>query len=132
MFDEYVCEGDTIQREAEGFIFTATVVRDEDYHMDDDFYNVDQAATDEQHAQLLEARKALFNDEWFYCGIVISAEYNGVPVCDHVASLWEIEANYPNSDNARLTEVVDELLPEAINEAKKQLQELRNKLCEEN
>lgn len=30
------------------------------------------------------------------------------------ASLWGIEANYPASDNAYLTEVARELLPEAL------------------
>lgn len=30
------------------------------------------------------------------------------------ASLWGIEANYPGSDNAYLSDVADELLPEAL------------------
>ena len=30
------------------------------------------------------------------------------------ASLWGIEANYPGTDNSYLTEIANELLPEAI------------------
>jgi len=37
---------------------------------------------------------------------------------DHAASLWGIEANYPDSDNAYLTEVANGLLPEALEAAK--------------
>lgn len=29
-------------------------------------------------------------------------------------SLWGVEANYPGSDNAHLTDVADDLLPDAI------------------
>ncbi|MBU1286512.1 MAG: hypothetical protein KJ871_02175, partial [Alphaproteobacteria bacterium] len=53
-------------------------------------------------------------DEWFYCGIVLAIECEGVELDDHTASLWGIEANYPGSDNAYLSDVADELLPEAL------------------
>ena len=33
---------------------------------------------------------------------------------DHAASPWGIEANYPDSDNAYLSKVAEELLPEAL------------------
>lgn len=35
-------------------------------------------------------------------------------LCSTQASLWGVEANYPGSDNACLSEVADELLPEAV------------------
>ena len=41
------------------------------------------------------------------------------------ASLWGVEANYPGSDNANLTEVADELLPEALDTARAVLARLR-------
>ena len=41
------------------------------------------------------------------------------------ASLWGVEANYPGSDNAYLTEVANELLPEALDVARAVLARLR-------
>jgi len=58
------------------------------------------------------------NDEWYYCGVILSVALEGITLDRFAASLWGIEANYPDSDNAYLTEVANELLPEAIAEAK--------------
>lgn len=57
-------------------------------------------------------------DEWFYCGIVLTVSRAGIILDDHAASLWGIEANYPDSDNAYLTDVANELLPEALDAAR--------------
>ena len=49
-----------------------------------------------------------------------SYRYRGLSGVLHIivdstqASLWGIEANYPGSDNAYLTQVAQELLPEAL------------------
>ena len=49
-----------------------------------------------------------------------SYRYRGLSGVLHIivdstqASLWGIEANYPGSDNAYLTKVAQELLPEAL------------------
>ena len=40
------------------------------------------------------------------------------------ASLWSIEANYPGADNSCLTEVANELLPEAVAVARETLARL--------
>ena len=69
--------------------------------------------------------KTWCNDEWWYCGIAVTVECNGVKLTaryDH--ALWGIEANYPNSKNEYLTEVANELLDEAISAAKAKLAEL--------
>ena len=58
------------------------------------------------------------NDEWFYCGVILSVALEGITLDRFAASLWGIEANYPDSDNAYLSEVANELLPEALAEAK--------------
>ena len=63
--------------------------------------------------------------DWFYCGIVLSVTLEGVTLDAHVASLWGVEANYPGSDNTYLTEVADELLPEALDTARAVLARLR-------
>jgi hypothetical protein len=53
-------------------------------------------------------------DESFYCGIVLSVALEGVTLDAHAASLWGIEANYPDDDNSYLAEVAQELLPGAL------------------
>ena len=122
-FDRFVCEGDTIETERDGFTITARIVHDPDSGIDDDdCHNPDQSVTgcdDEQHEALMSAREAWLNDEWFYCGIILDVSRNGVPVETHAASLWGIEANYPGSDNSYLTEVANELLDEALEFASK-------------
>ena len=133
-FGEYVYEWDSITVEKNGLIFTATIEHDADYHIDDDdSHNVDQSVTGcnaRQQKRLLNARRAWFNDEWFYCGIVVSIKTNtGMVLNNHAASLWGIEANYPMSDKRRrnpntyLTDVANELLPEAEEAAKKKIRE---------
>ncbi len=94
------------------------------------------------------------NDAWFYCGIVLSVSREGVTLCEHAASLWgpgrfSIKwnpvdrrkrpifedlgkahsrlaqwANYPGADNSYLAEVANELLPEALAEARATLARL--------
>ena len=126
-FDDYVCIDDTISTEVEGFVVRATIEHDiVRYLDDDDCHNTDQDITgcsDEQQEKLLEARQAWFDDEWFYCGVVLSVYKNGVCLSDNTAVLG-IEANYPGSDNTYLTEVANDLLPEALEEAKEVLKAL--------
>lgn len=117
-FDRYVCEGDTIETEKDGYTITARIVHDPDHGIDDDdVHNPDQSVTgcdDAQQEALMSARQAWLGDEWFYCGIVLSVSRNGHLIDEHAASLWGIEANYPGSDNSYLTEVANELLAEAL------------------
>jgi len=58
------------------------------------------------------------NDDWFYCGVILSVALEGITLDRFAASLWGIEANYPDSDNSYLSEVANELLSEALAEAK--------------
>jgi len=58
------------------------------------------------------------DDDWCYVGVVISVSRNDVLLDDHAASLWGVECNYPGSDNGYLTEVANELIPEALASAK--------------
>lgn len=66
-----------------------------------------------------EAMRAWCNDEWWWVGIVLSVSRNGVELSDHAASLWGIDANHPQGNNDYLTEIANELLPEALKEAEK-------------
>lgn len=127
-FDRYVCIGDTITLERDGFTVVARIEHDPDSHIDDDdCHNVDQSVTgcDEmQQAKLLAAREAWFADEWCYCGIVLSVAKNGIVLDNCAVSLWRIECNYPGSDNSYLTAIANELLDEAVLVGKQAIQTL--------
>ena len=140
-FDAFVCEGDTITTEAEGFTVTARVARDDcadapDQRQDGFWPSLDpqdagfigagktDADLDTAKARAKAVMDAWEADAWFYCGIVLTVRRAGVVLDDHAASLWGIEANYPESDNAYLAEVADELLPEALEAARSALARL--------
>jgi hypothetical protein len=127
-FDAYACEGDTLTVEINGIEYTATIVRDDHSHIDDDdCHNPDQEVTGcnkKQHKKLMEARQSWRNDEWFYGGIVISARKNSHEISDHLASLWAVEINYPDTDNAYLLDVANELLGQAVPQAEEDLESL--------
>ena len=131
-FNTYACEGDTISCEAEGFTVTARIVADDcpdapDQRQDGFWPSLYKDAPGfigpgpnhrqrfaEAQAKAEAVMEAWRRDEWFYCGIVLSVALEGVELENHAASLWGIEANYPDSDNAYLTDVANELLPEAL------------------
>lgn len=129
-FGSFVYVGDQITTNVSHYKVTATIASDVFTDIDDDdSHNVDQSVTgcnDEQFKELLAARQAWINDEWFYCGIVLSVSSCGVVLCDGIVSTWGVEANYPGSNNNHLTDVANELLPEAIAEAEKVLFRLVN------
>jgi len=131
-FSDYVCEGDSIACEIDGFAIVARIVRDDcpdppDARQDGFWPSLVQDAPGfigpgPNHRQRFAKAQAETNavmeawrkDEWFYCGIVLSVSLDGVTLETHAASLWGVEANYPGSDNAFLTEVARELLPDAL------------------
>jgi hypothetical protein len=148
-FDNFVCEGDCITCEAEGFTITARIVRDDcgdaPDQRQDGFWpslykdaagfigpgNGWRARFDAAQARAEAVMAAWKADDWFYCGIVLSVSFEGVEIDDHAASLWGIEANYPDSDNAYLTEVAGELLPDALTAAKAERTRLCAVLCKD-
>ncbi|MBR9806479.1 MAG: hypothetical protein GYB49_04550 [Alphaproteobacteria bacterium] len=131
-FDRYVCEGDSIACEIGGFRVTARIVRDDCmdapdqrqdgfwpslYINDPGFIgpgNNFRERLAKAQAEAEAVMDAWRRDEWFYCGIVLAIECEGVELDSTQASLWGIEANYPGSDNAYLSEVAGELLPDAL------------------
>ena len=134
-FASYVCEGDTITAQVDGYTVTARVMRDDTPDAPDKRQDGFWPTLDPQDAGYigagktdadLEAAKAQAKavmdaweaDEWFYCGIVVCVSRAGITLDDHAASLWGIEANYPGSDNAYLTEVARELVPDALDAAR--------------
>ena len=140
-FDSYVCEGDTITTKAGGFTVTARIVRDDcpdapDRRQDGFWPSLDpqdagfigagkgRAELDTATARARAVMDAWEQDEWFYCGVVLTVSRGGVELDSHAANLWGIEANYPDSDNAYLSKVADELLPEALDTARAALARL--------
>jgi len=148
-FDSFVCEGDSLTCEAQGFTVTARLVRDDckdapDQRQDGFWPSLYKDAAgfigagngwrerfDAAQARAEAVMEAWRKDEWFYCGIVLSVSLEGVILDDHAASLWGIEANYPDSDNAYLSEVANELLPEALDAAKAERARLCTVLCQQ-
>ena len=146
-FDSFVCEGDKITCEVEGYTITARIARDDTPNAPDERQDVFwpslykdaagfigagngwRARFDAAQARAEAVMEAWRKDEWFYCGIVLSVRLDGIEIDDHAASLWGIEANYPDSDNAYLAEVANELLPEAIDAAKAERARLCAVLC---
>jgi hypothetical protein len=116
-FDQFVCDGDSITCEVDGFEITARIVHDSDSHIDDDdIHSVDNIAgcDDAQHATNMAARQSWHDGDWFYCGVVLSVSRADIVLDKNAASLWGIECNYPDGDNSYLTETANELLTEAV------------------
>lgn len=131
-FDTFVCEGDCIACEQDGFRIVARIVRDDNPdspdQRQDGFWpslykdapaligpgNNFRERFAKAQAEVEAIMEAWRKDDWFYCGIVLSVSLDGVILDEHAISLWGVEANYPGSDNAYLTDVADDLLPDAI------------------
>ena len=118
-FDRFVCAGDTITWAHKGFDICARVEYDSGTRPEDsDCYSKKQ----------IDAWK---NDEWFYCGIVLSVEFNGVELSDHAASLWGIECNFPSrrkNPNNYLSEVCEELQEAALDCARAEITRILSEL----
>ena len=72
-----------------------------------------------------ESMKSWCENEWHWCGVVLSVSKGNVEILDHAASLWGIECNHPNGNNNHLMDVANELLDEAITNA----EEAKNRIC---
>jgi len=143
-FDSFVCAGDTIICEADGFTVMAAIVLDDcpdapdqrqdgfwpSLYINDPGFIGPGNNFRERFAKAQAEAEAVMeswrNGDWFYCGIVLSVSLEGVTLDTHAASLWGVEANYPGSDNAYLTEVASDLLPEALDAARAVLARLRD------
>jgi len=74
------------------------------------------------------AMRAWCNDEWFWCGIVVTVTHteSGVELASD--SVWGIDANYPGSDNSYLTDCAIERAESALSEARNRAKELATAL----
>ena len=147
-FLPYVCLGDSISVDVGEYIITARIAHDDspdkpDERQDGYWPSLDPNAAgfigagngwrkrfEEQQAKAEFVMAAWLNDEWFYCGIILSVTIGETEITDHAASLWGIEANFPDSENAYLSQVANELLCEALDAAKLERKRLCAIVCE--
>lgn len=111
-FDNYACVGDTIKWQKDGFDLCALIEYDEGTKPTDyDCYSPIKI-------------KQWRNDEWFFCGIVLSVSKNGIEILEHAASLWGIDCNYNARSNSYLSTVAKELESEALENAEQQVEKM--------
>ena len=109
-FNDYIVVGDCVEytpaeNNPRGFVIRATITEDCDSSLFDyECYSEEQI-------------KQWKNDEWFFCGIVLSVYKAGVCLSNNAASLWGIECNFPGTSNDYLLDVVKELENEALQQA---------------
>lgn len=141
-FSSFVCAGDVVTCETEGFTVSARIFPDDcpdapDQRQDGFWPSLYKDAPGfigpgrnhrqrfaEAQARAEAVMEGWRRGEWFYCGIVLSVSLDGVELARHAASLWGIEANYPETDNSHLNEVAGSLLPEALAAAREVLSRL--------
>ena len=111
-FPGYICPGDYRRIECGRYTVTARIVDDTDTRPDwFDCYTPEQIA-------------AWKRGEWGYFGLILSVSIDGYTLDDHAASLWGIDCNHPGGDNEYIREIANDLLPEALAQAKKRRAEI--------
>ncbi|PHR60964.1 MAG: hypothetical protein COA43_04795 [Robiginitomaculum sp.] len=147
-FDSYVCLGDSISVDIGDYTITARISHDDIaerpdqrqdgfwpslYPQDAGFIGAGNGwrdRFDKEQALAQSIMDAWLNDEWYYCGIILSARIGETSLTDHAASLWGVEANLPKSDNSYLLEVANDLLGEALKQAEIERARLCKLVCE--
>lgn len=134
-FKTYACDGDTIACSIDGLTCTATLYRDDDctspelrqdgfwpsLNAEDAGYigKKSQRTLERQTARAKEILRAWREDEWFYGGLAVTVSKNGIELIPkYNVALWGIECNLPGTDNSYLLTVANELLPEAMSQAR--------------
>ncbi len=138
-FRPFVCPGDVISCEAGPFTVLAQVViddcQDSPDQRQDGFWpslyigapgfigpgNNFRQRFAEAQASAEAVMEGWRKGDWFYCGIVLSVSLEDVDLVRTAAALFGIEVNYPGTDNSYLTDVANELLPEAVAAARETL-----------
>lgn len=152
-FASYVCEGDKIECEVDGFHCVATLYRDDNSgspdERDDGFWpSLDphdagyigpksKATLKRRMENAVAVMDAWKNDEWHYYGIAVTIWKAGVRLTgEYSNAIWGIEGNYPAvakprtkkriNTNVYFRSVANELLGEALREAEDKLAALIN------
>ena len=115
-FDRFVCHNDTRTVEVDGLTIVATIYEDTDTHPEDfECYTESDI-------------RAWKDGDWCYVGVVLSVYAGETLLVDHAASLWGIDCNYPSGNNAHLSEVANDMLPDALEQGKSVAIRLRDSL----
>ena len=111
-FDKYPLPGDAIVWRNGGFTLTARIKFDDATRPGEfDCYSEDDI-------------KRWEANEWYYVGIVVSAEYKGWLLEDPVASLWGLECGLAADSGDYLSEIAAAMLVEELQVAKAELANL--------
>ena len=112
-FDKYPLPGDSIVWRNGGFTLTARI------EFDDATRPREVDCYSEEDIKRWEA------DEWWYVGIVVSAEYKGWRLEDPVASLWGLECGLTEDSSDYLSEIAAAMIVEELQVARAELANLR-------
>lgn len=140
-FKSYVCEGDSIACEVDGMECRATIYRDEVVDTPEERNDGFWPSLDPKSAGYIgpKSKRSLARhmakaqavmdawkrDEWWYCGVAVTVSKNDVQLTHKYGSaLWGVECNYPGADNSYLCVVANEMLGEALEEARGTLAKL--------
>lgn len=147
-FDRYVCMGDTITAEFEGFTFTATLYQDDDSKSPEErqdgfwpsldpesagYIGAKSQRTLERH--MAHAKHVMAEWEagnWGYCGVAVTVSRDDIDLTDQYAhAVWGCDYNYPclskrqeKTRHAYLVEYANDLAWEALEDAKAKLAKL--------
>ena len=112
-FNKHPCPGDYIVWRNGGFTLTARIKSDDATKPGEfDCYSEDDI-------------KRWEADEWYYVGIVVTAEYKGWLLEDPVASLWGLECGLADDSGDYLSKIAAAMLIEEFQVAKAELAKLR-------
>jgi hypothetical protein len=130
-FAKYACERDSIKCVIGKYTAVARIYRDDLYDSPDERNDgfwpshcrdvagyVPPERFKEAMAKAQSVMRAWELGEWWYCGVCVTIERAGVQLTgqyDH--AIWGVECNFPDSDNSWLTEIANDLLPDAIKAA---------------
>jgi len=149
-FDNYVCAGDSITCEVDGFTCRATLYIDDCRDAPDERQDGFWPSLDPKDAGYIgpKSRRSLAramadakrimdawkNDEWHYFGVAVTVEKSDVQLTGRYSNaLWGIEGNFPSrrkgNPNKYFLSVANDYLPQALEEAKAKLATLCE--CEE-
>lgn len=141
-FGKFVYDGDEITCEIDGFKCVADTMHDDDNTPPDKRqegfwpsldpkspgYLGPTATEQDLEAEMIRAvtvMKTWEHDDWDYCGVRVIVYKHDVMLTKSFAhALWGVERNYPNSDNDYLRVVANDLLREALDDARAVLTKL--------
>ena len=115
-FDSFVCAGDTRAVDVGPFTIRAVIEHDSDTKPTDfDCYDEEQIA-------------AWRRDDWHFVGLVLQVYAGDIQLDRCAASLWGIDCNL--GVNTHITDIANELLPEALDTAQEVRALLLTKLAQ--